>query len=292
MIFEFKTTSGASVSSTNTALGTVILTTQYNPNDLPFSTKVEMENYEFGTSGAPFENFLHPVECKPALTVAPQLYVQQPVLPFTTNDPKLTTFGVLTLATVGMQAANVVGELWCSYQIELLKPRLSTAIDGPGYLKLSTTSGMTSNSPVSPLGTAPAVTIVNQLDGSPGPFSNFVVDNGVNSLLTASCYYTTGVGNSFKFLPSTFANRTIMLSIFYTGTTFSTNQALINVGPVNSATVTTLQQTSSATTNCFNWLVQFGDATTLGAVSVFNLQLTTPTAATLTIGEATLSLVR
>lgn len=140
MLFEFKTTSGMSVSSTNTALGTVIMATQYNPNDTAFSTKIDMENYEFATTGGPFESFLHPLECKPQLTVAPQLYVNQPNTSGAVVDLRLTNFGNFNIATVGMQASNVVGELWVSYQVELLKPRLSSVLVGNGRINMAFTS--------------------------------------------------------------------------------------------------------------------------------------------------------
>lgn len=164
MIFEFKTTSGMSVSSTNTALGTVIMSTQYNPNDPQFNNKITMENYEFATSGGPFENFLHPVECKPALTVAPQLYVAQSTSSGAVVDLRLTNFGTFSIATVGMQASNVVGELWVSYQVELLKPRISSfpTLVGLGQIHYAGSGSFTQNSSSGSLGSAAGtVTQVN-----------------------------------------------------------------------------------------------------------------------------------
>jgi hypothetical protein len=147
MIAEFKSTSGSAIASTNNSLGTVIMATQYNPTDLPFTNKLQMENYEYSTSSKPSETFLHGVECKPGLTVAPELFTQQAAVIGSIIDPKLTTLGNFTIATVGMQAAVVVGELWISYEVELLKPRLdstygtstlqliSTPVSGAGYLQ-------------------------------------------------------------------------------------------------------------------------------------------------------------
>jgi len=133
MVYEFKTTSGTSVASTNTALGSVILTTQYDPTKPVFTDKQEMENYEFSQSGAPFENILHAVEAKKSLSPVKLLYIRDGTLSTTGNDLRWTDFGRFSIATVGMQGANVnLGELWVSYKILLRKPRLPSG--GPSTI--------------------------------------------------------------------------------------------------------------------------------------------------------------
>lgn len=125
MVYEFKTTSGTSVASTNTALGTVILTTQYDPTKAVFTDKQEMENYEFSQSGAPYENILHAVEAKKSLSPVKLLYVRDGSSSISGNDLRWTDFGRFSIATVGMQGSGVnIGELWVSYKIILRKPRL------------------------------------------------------------------------------------------------------------------------------------------------------------------------
>lgn len=288
MILEFKTTSGTSVSSTNTALGTVVMATQYNPNDQAFSSKIEMENYEFGTSGAPFENFLHPIECKPGLTVAPQLYVRQPSYALSVNDDKLTTFGQFTIATVGMQAANVIGELWISYQIELIKPRLSTLVSGPGYVTLSSTTGLPGSAAfTNAFGSAPTIVATTQTNGAPGPFTGFATNPALPASSYPSIYYVTSLG-TINFSASVFASRTVLLSCYYTGTTFSTNQSLTAGSEV---TITALQNTSSATTNTYLWSITFPAATVTGT-PYFVVTMTTPTSASFTRVDAALMLAR
>jgi hypothetical protein len=142
LVFTFKSNSATSIASTNTALGTVIAATQYNPNDVPFSSKMEMENHYFCTSAKPSETFLHAVECKPDRTVIPQLYVAQPSTAGAVIDLRLTNFATFTLATVGMQAASNIGELWVTYQIELIKPRLFPLLCGSGMGFCSETAGI------------------------------------------------------------------------------------------------------------------------------------------------------
>lgn len=122
LVFEFKTTSAVAVSSTNTALGTVVMATNYDSAAPAFSSKQEMEAYEFSTSTAPCTSALHPVECAPSQNTLSTLYVQTPTA--ATVDPRFRNLGELNLATVGMQAASNVGELWVSYHVRLSKPAL------------------------------------------------------------------------------------------------------------------------------------------------------------------------
>jgi hypothetical protein len=96
MVVEFKTTSATAIASTNTALGSVILATQYNVLAPAFSTQQQMEAYEFCTSTAPSISMIHPIECAPGLTSVPELYIDS-----STGDPRLENLGTVFLATVG-----------------------------------------------------------------------------------------------------------------------------------------------------------------------------------------------
>lgn len=122
-IFEFKSTSAVALNSTNTALGTVILATEYNAAKAAFISKLQMENYEFTTSGPPSEDIYHPIECARSVNPVSELYVRTGGVP-SGQDPRLYDLGLFQLATVGMQAAAVIGELWVTYDIEFFKPIL------------------------------------------------------------------------------------------------------------------------------------------------------------------------
>jgi len=143
LVFQFKSTSAASITSgTNTAMGTVMMATQYNVNSPAFTDKVHLENYEFSTSCKPYENALHPVECDPSQNVSRELYVRNDSLVTTGQDLRLYDMGLFQLSTVGFQSANIIGELWASYDIELYKPRIAVAssrsIDEHFVIPLST----------------------------------------------------------------------------------------------------------------------------------------------------------
>jgi len=124
MLFEFVSTSADALNSTNTALGTVILATEYNTNLPAFNSKIQMENHEYSSTGKPSVNIMHPIECARGLTPIDELFVRttsvQPI------DPLLYDLGNFQIATVGMQAAAVIGELWVTYEIQFYKPALST----------------------------------------------------------------------------------------------------------------------------------------------------------------------
>lgn len=137
MIFEFKSNSSDALNSVNTALGTVIMATQYNVLSSNFVNKQQMEQYEFSCSGKPSINLLHPVEC--ARGESPVYTLQTRVGPVSTGDQRLYDFGKFTIATNGMQGTSVnIGELWVSYDITFLKPRLSGASDVADHYQLGT----------------------------------------------------------------------------------------------------------------------------------------------------------
>lgn len=131
VLFEFKTLSSDTVlsSATSSALGSVIMSTQYNALLPPFPDKFTMENYEFANSSKPSISFLHPVECMRGQTTLTELYVRGSDAP-DGSDKRLYDLGNFYIATVGMQAASgVAGELWVTYEIELYKPKIASPLN-------------------------------------------------------------------------------------------------------------------------------------------------------------------
>lgn len=139
LLFEFKSTSASALNSTNTALGTVIMATEYNALHDNFVAKRDMENYVYSTSCSPDVSALHPVECARDVNVLSELYVRN-IPPSLPTDLRFSDLGRFQIATVGMQAAAVIGELWVTYDIELIKPKLPDAYTsiGPSHYVHST----------------------------------------------------------------------------------------------------------------------------------------------------------
>jgi len=119
MLFEFVSTSADALNSTNTALGQVVMATQYDSTRPLWSTKAEMESAEFSCSGRPSANLIHPIECDVKQTPIANLYIRNDD---TSGDIRMTDLGYTSIAVVNTQAASVVGELWITYDVELLKP--------------------------------------------------------------------------------------------------------------------------------------------------------------------------
>jgi len=128
MVFEFKSTSANALSSINTALGTVILATRYNVLMPAFQSKIEQENYEFVSTAKPSESVMHPIECAVGESPLHVLYTRTGETSF--GDKRMYDLGNFQISTVGMQGSYNIGEIWCSYDVELLKPRISTVSSG------------------------------------------------------------------------------------------------------------------------------------------------------------------
>jgi hypothetical protein len=121
LLFEFKSSSADAIaSSTNTALGTVIMTTRYNPL-LPAPTgKIDALNEYFTSDAKPSEDFCHFIECDPRENPFNVQYVRDGPVPGNIQNYDL---GELYVCTQGMQGTNnVCGEIWASYEVELRKP--------------------------------------------------------------------------------------------------------------------------------------------------------------------------
>jgi len=204
LVFEFKSTSSDAVLSTSasSALGSVIMATQYNALSATFSDKRTMENYEFANSCKPSCDFYHPCECKKAETSIDLQYVRTGAV--TSGDLRLYDLGNFQLATVGMQnTTGVIGELWCTFEVAFYKPKLllsgSTILSDhyqlsniTGSLWLGTapiltagsTLGTTVSSGISSVITFPS----NIIDG------NYLIDyclRGISGVISAPTYMST-----------------------------------------------------------------------------------------------------
>lgn len=133
ILFEFRSTSADALNSTNTALGTVVLATDYDATDnvaITFQNKQMMMNHEFSQSAKQSCSILHPLECSPAMNPYSIFHVRNGAEP-ANADLRLTDLGVFGIATFGQQGSNVtVGELWVTYEIEFLKPQSLNLLGG------------------------------------------------------------------------------------------------------------------------------------------------------------------
>jgi hypothetical protein len=141
MIFEFKSMSGdfTGAVTTGTALGSVIMATQYDPSDPIFTSKFAMENYEYAQSFKPSVSGIHGLECLKSVDVLSELFIADVggTIPVGA-DQKFYNFGRFTIASVGCPTANTnLGEVWVSYDISLFKAKLPNSVSFPGAVTSS-----------------------------------------------------------------------------------------------------------------------------------------------------------
>jgi hypothetical protein len=132
MIFEFVSTSADALNSTNTALGSVILSTQYRSSLPGPLNKIQALNEYYSTDAKPSQNFVHCIECDPKSKPLNVEYIRGGAVPGN-EDEKTYDLGVTYISTVGFQGTSVnVGELWCTYEIELRKPIANSSLNTYG----------------------------------------------------------------------------------------------------------------------------------------------------------------
>jgi len=142
-VVEFKATSTPFTNVNSGPVGVVIVSTQYDTQraSQPFENRMEMENYEFTTSCAPYESMLHPIECDKRVTPITNRYIKSNSLSGLT-DPQFYDWGVVSVATDGLasSAGTQIGELWISYKIQLSFPSLAPSyVPESGFLSLDFT---------------------------------------------------------------------------------------------------------------------------------------------------------
>jgi len=124
MMVEYKPL--ISANSVN-AQGAVVFSTEYNANKPNFTTKIQMENYEYATSCAPHHSMFHAIECKPDETLFKHRNVLTGSGAVPSNqDARIYHWGNFQLATQGQSnTTGILGELWLSYEIACFKPLFS-----------------------------------------------------------------------------------------------------------------------------------------------------------------------
>lgn len=132
-VFEYVPTSSAIGSTTNPALGSVMMATNYDPLDDDFESKQQIDSYEHAISTLPCYGAIHTVECKKRSSVLSTLFTRNSETLKAGSTLQMYDFGKFQIATQGMQGQYPVGELWVSYRIKLKKPRISPGFVGQLY---------------------------------------------------------------------------------------------------------------------------------------------------------------
>lgn len=127
ILLEYVPTSGMSVASGNTALGSVTMAAQYNPYAMDPQDLQTIQGYPDAVTLAPYEHGLCGLECKPSKRQADTLLIRNANL----GTSAVVASGADTLfdlceffiATEGTQDPSVkLGQLWITYDIVLTNP--------------------------------------------------------------------------------------------------------------------------------------------------------------------------
>jgi len=125
LVFHYVPTSGVAVSSTNAALGSVMIQTTYRASDSPPTSKHEILNEYWSNEVVPCETMCHPLECDPKENPFQIHYVRAGEVP--EGDTILMyDLGKTYVAVQGQQSTGVLGDLWVTYEIEFKKPVISS----------------------------------------------------------------------------------------------------------------------------------------------------------------------
>lgn len=130
LMFHFKSTVDASISSTGTT-GTLVMATNYNADAPGFLSKESMMQYHGANNTRLDQDMDHGVECDPTKNAGTTIrYVR--TLPVVDGQQKKEfDLGKFQWAIVNIPSQfnnQQVGELWCSYTVKLGKPKLATAL--------------------------------------------------------------------------------------------------------------------------------------------------------------------
>ncbi len=169
VVFHYVPTSGDAVSSTNPALGSVMMQTTYRATDTTPSSKIEMLNEYWSAESVPSDTFVHPIECDPSENIYRTQYVRTGAIP-ATDTLAMYDLGTTFLSVAGQQTTNnPVGDLWVTYEVVLKKPVLASAVNSPiqsaTYSFLTPTSTSLFNASNTPIlnGNIPLTASVNTL---------------------------------------------------------------------------------------------------------------------------------
>lgn len=256
MVITYKTMS-SNYSAGGGPLGTVIIATNYNVNDQSFTTKVQMENSEFAVSCNPSSSLIHAIECDPKFSGLQTLYVLDPATqqPGAVSDPRFYHYGKLQIATSGLPGAynNTMGELWISYDIELMKPVIGKdeaptppippTPTVPGNVIVSLPTGGIGVLPTSEYTETTLTQLTSFPGGNPDALFDFCPDEYVPELVSGDALWRTSSNLLGPLLLTELEPGFNTLRIFRSGTYVVTASAIFsrsqNVGQGASTTSTT-----------------------------------------------------
>lgn len=132
LVYEF--VSSTSEYFANGAMGTIIMAAEYNPSADDFYSKPQMENSDFAISARPDRNMVYGLECASQTQNSYLVRTGASSAPITATD-----LARMQIAVQSPLAANqILGEVWVSYDIEFMRPKTSSALNGYSHWNATT----------------------------------------------------------------------------------------------------------------------------------------------------------
>jgi hypothetical protein len=226
----------------STITGSIFLSPEYNPQDLPPVTKMETFQNENTAKTVPWRNVNCVVPTK-YLRVYNDYFVRPGGL---SANQDLKTYDplVLYVCTQGQANTNMCGEIWVDYEIELINPIGNMAYGG-GTSKstsalLSSTNLMAGMNGVGPIqfsttGTANQVSMSPLVVGNVYQFTHGIIGSVISALVAAPVSGATNFTTSFGV--SNINSTATVAAIVYTFTASATTAVLSEL--CTATTVTT-----------------------------------------------------
>jgi hypothetical protein len=198
MVYHYIPSSGTAVSSTDAALGTVMMQTSYRATDSAPTSKLELLNEYFSSESVPSDTFCHFVECNPKENPFNVHYIRNGNVPG--EDSRLMyDLGVTHIAVSGQQIADkVLGDVWVTYEVELKKPIVySNVTPLAGTADVQYAGTMTGadwfNGTATDYGTLPVTAATRTITFPEGAFGSYLIMVMLNPTTTFSACDLSGV---------------------------------------------------------------------------------------------------
>jgi len=130
LIFTFRSSIAPIGASGSGQVGTVIMATQYNAGEQPFTDKETMMQYDGAMSAKVIDGLISGVECDPKQSSGSFGKFTRSGPPPVGQDIKTYDLGTFNVAVTNIPEGyqnQSIGELWVSYTIELRKPKFFAA---------------------------------------------------------------------------------------------------------------------------------------------------------------------
>lgn len=144
LVFEF--VSSTSPYNANGAMGTLIMSMEYNAAAAAFTSKPQMENSAFAISSRFDVSMLYGVEC--ATNASNAYYTRSGYSATPINLTDLGTMYIASQPAATFPLNSTLGELWVTYDVELSRPRI--AVEENGLYSATVATGVAANKSLVP----------------------------------------------------------------------------------------------------------------------------------------------